>query len=142
MKHGSVSALFIAPTAGAPMQEVEMILALEGQGLNGDRYASGSGSWNKGAQGTRQVTLINGMLFPKAGFTWADTRRNIVTNDVELMYLIGKEFQIGTARMRGIKYCDPCARPSKLAGIEGFREAFMDRGGLVAEVVTTGIIRI
>ncbi len=59
------------------------------------------------------------------------------------MWLIGREFQIGMARFRGVKYCDPCTRPNKLSGRKmNFKETFFDRGGLIAEVVEGGIIKI
>jgi MOSC domain-containing protein YiiM len=44
--------------------------------------------------------------------------------------------------MRGVKYCDPCDRPSKLSGKGNFRDAFHDRGGLVAEILEGGTIKI
>lgn len=143
MPNGSVTALCIAPTAGAPMQLVEVVTAIAGAGLEGDRYASGNGSFNREKTGTRQVTLINVRFFLGSGFSYVDTRRNIVTADVELMWLIGREFRIGEAVMRGVKYCDPCHRPTKLGGLErNFKEEFSDCGGLVAEVLESGIIRV
>ena len=76
-------------------------------------------------------------------FTFRDSRLNMFTHGVELMDLIGKEFVIGQAVFRGLKYCDPCIRPSKLAGIStSFKESFFDRGGLVAEIVSSGSIHI
>ena len=45
--------------------------------------------------------------------------------------------------MRGVKYCDPCTRPSTLLAKEqSFKEKFSDRGGLVAEIIESGIIRV
>ena len=138
---GEVLAIFISPRAGEPMQEVHTVEAIAGAGLRGDRYSTGEGSFNKGTQGRRQVTLINGIFFKDSCFEYGDSRRNIVTMGVELMWLIGREFQIGAARFRGVKYCDPCERPSKLSGKAGFSQEFFDRGGLVAEVIGGGIIR-
>jgi MOSC domain-containing protein YiiM len=89
------------------------------------------------------VTLINGLFFEGSGFAYIDSRRNIVTLGVELMWLIGREFEVGEAKLRGIKYCDPCKRPSKLSGNDrSFEEVFHDRGGLVAEVLVSGIISV
>lgn len=140
--NGTVTAICICPVAGGSMQQVPEVEAITGQGLKGDRYASGEGSFNKGKQGNRQVTLINGIFFEGSGFEYTDSRRNIVTTGVELMWLIGREFQIGTARFRGVKYCDPCTRPSKLSGNErSFKEVFFDRGGLIAEVIEGGAIK-
>jgi len=142
--NGKVVGIYIAKAAGAPMTRVAEVEAIAGAGLKGDRYCTGEGSFNKGARGKRQVTLINEIFVDDDyhNFAHADTRRNIVVAGVELMWLIGKEFQIGTAKMRGVKYCDPCERPSLLADIqESFKEAFSDRGGLIAEVIEGGIIQ-
>ena len=124
------------------MQQVQEVKAIVGQGLEGDRYATGEGSFNKGKLGNRQVTLMNAIFFKESGFEFEDSRRNIFVEGVELMWLIGKEFQIGTARFRGVKYCDPCTRPSTLSGKSiSFKEMFFDRGGLIAEVIEGGDIK-
>jgi len=144
MSNGSILAICICPVAGDPMHEVEKVEAIAGAGLQGDRYCYSKGSFNKGHRGKRQVTLINGAFFQESGFEYVDSRRNIVTLGVELMWLIGREFQLcDTVIMRGIKYCDPCNRPSKLRG-EGksFKDAFHDRGGLVAEILVGGSLWI
>lgn len=141
--NATVVAICISPVAGGEMQEIQKVEAVAGSGLMGDRYADGKGSFNKDNQGKRQVTLINGIFFKDSGFTYTESRRNIVTEGVELMWLIGKEFQIGNARMRGVRYCDPCLRPSKLAGKEkSFKETFFDRGGIIAEILQGGTIKV
>jgi hypothetical protein len=44
---------------------------------------------------------------------------------------------------RGVKYCDPCTRPSKLSGkTKSFKERFFDRGGLIAEIIEGGVITV
>ena len=143
MGKGTVVAICIAPAAGAPLRKVPNVLALAGRGLEGDRYASGNGSFNKGAPGKRQVTLMNHLFCKETGYSLPEMRRNIFTRDVELMWLIGREFTIGEATFRGVKYCDPCERPKNLAGSPvSFQQKFFDRGGLVAEVVVGGLIRV
>ena len=146
MPNGRVIHIFIAPNKDDPMEAVLKVTAETGKGLVGDRYNNGTGSFIKKIQskiGKRQVTLINSNAFAGSGFEPHQTRRNIVTEGVELMWLIGREFKIGEATFRGVKYCDPCKRPSKLAGIErNFAEAFHDRGGLIAEVIEGGVICI
>ncbi len=140
---GTVVAICISPLAGGQMQEIEQVEALAGFGLKGDRYASGEGSFNSGNPGKRQVTLMNGIFFGESGFEYIDSRRNTITFGVELMWLIGREFEVGDALLRGVKYCDPCHRPTKLSGkTRSFQEAFFDRGGLVAEVIRGGLIRV
>ena len=142
MVNGQVVAIFIAPVAGGKMEELPMVEALAGAGLAGDRYAMAEGSFNRKRPGRRQVTLINSIFFQHSNFEYAESRRNIVTQGVELMWLIGREFHIGAARFRGQCYCDPCLRPTRLSGkTEKFLEVFSDRGGLVAEVLEGGMIR-
>jgi MOSC domain-containing protein YiiM len=142
--NGIVRAIFIAPEAGAPMQEQEMVFAVANRGISSDRYGQTAGSFNKGSPGRRQVTLINARFFDNSGYTFAESRRNIVTEGVELNWLSeNREFTIGGAVFRGVKYCDPCERPTKLAGKNiSFREAFRDCGGIIAEVVASGFIRV
>jgi len=138
-----VIGIFICSVAGERMQEVLEVEAIAGAGLKGDRCCAGEGSFNKRKQGKRQVTLINGMFFEGSGFYYPESRRNIVTMDVELMWLIGKEFRIGAAKFRGVKYCDPCNRPNTLCGKEkSFKEAFFDRGGIIAEIIQGGLIKV
>ena len=140
--NGKVVAIFICPDAGEPMRQVQEVEAVAGEGLEGDRYCYARGSFSKLVKGNRQVTLIGARSFTDSGFEYSESRRNIVTENVELMWLIGREFIIGKARMKGVKYCDPCNRPSKLSGKEkSFKEAFFDRGGLVAEILESGLIR-
>ncbi len=143
MPSGKVVCICIGPEASGKMEEVTEVTAEAGNGLVGDRYYDGNGSYNRGKPGKRQVTLMNSMFFKGTIFTYSDSRRNIFTEGVELMDLIGKEFTVGGVTFRGVKYCDPCNRPNTLAGIkESFRDAFFDRGGLVAEIVTSGTIKV
>lgn len=143
MPDGKDVALCICAKAGEPMTEVTEVIAEPGNGLVGDRYYGGNGSWNKGSPGKRQVTLMNAMFFKDTVFKYADSRRNIFTEGVELMDLIGKEFTVGKVTLRGVKYCDPCNRPNQKAGIrESFRDTFLDRGGLIAEIIIGGTIHV
>lgn len=141
--NGTIVEICISPIAGAVMQSVSEVRALAGRDLEGDRYATEEGSFNRGKKGHRQVTLMNAIFFKGSGFEFKESRRNIFVEGVELMWLIGREFQIGTSRFRGVKYCDPCARPSTLSGNSRvFKEVFFDRGGLIAEIIEEGLIKI
>jgi MOSC domain-containing protein YiiM len=131
------------------MEEQQTIKALEGVGLEGDRYALGKGAYSNSKRITiRQVSFIEIEKFNEANneleekFTLAETRRNIVTEGVELNDLVGKEFFVGEVRLLGIELCTPCKRPEKLANKKGFEKAFEGRGGLRAEVMTEGIISV
>ena len=43
MVNGNVVAIFIAPVAGGKMEEVQMVEAIAGAGLAGDRYSMARG---------------------------------------------------------------------------------------------------
>jgi hypothetical protein len=62
--------------------------------LTGDRYSTGAGSFSRKQIGRRQVTLINAIFFKDSGFEYVDSRSNIVTQGVELMWLIGASFRL------------------------------------------------
>jgi len=143
MANGTLFGIYIAPEKGARMQKMNEVQAITGQGLAGDRYALGAGSFNTGRPGRRQVTLVNRIFILDSSFDYADTRRNLVVDGIELMDQIGHEFCIDDVVLRGVKYCDPCVRPGKLAGISAsFQTQFADRGGLIAEIIRGGLVRI
>jgi MOSC domain-containing protein YiiM len=148
-----VIGIFIAPTAGAPMRSVQAAQAIAHAGLEGDRYSTGSGSWNKDRKGKRQISIMDLSAFSEANKRFVVpyhpewTRRNIITDNVDLMSLIGKEFRIGPVKVRGVKYCEPCDRPdvlSKQHGFDrqGFKTAFEKTAGILVEVLNDGIIMV
>ena len=137
---GRVVGLFISPAAGERMQARAMVRALAGQGLEGDRYALGAGSYSRaGRQVARHVSLIAREAMEVANkeltrcglvpFEPDETRRNIVVEDVDVYALLGRRFHIGTVRLRGSDPTRPCHVPSAAAGKAGFKEAYHDRGG-------------
>jgi MOSC domain-containing protein YiiM len=71
-----------------------------------------------------------------------DARRNIVTRGVALNHLVGKEFRVGEAVLRGIRLCEPCQHLVRLTGQEKVLPGLVHRGGLRAQVVKGGVIRV
>lgn len=144
---GRVLSLHIATTAAAPMETFEQVYAVAGRGLESDRYFSGFGSFSKFPGAGRHMTLIEGealdALRQEHGIDLApaQARRNVVTQGVSLNFLVGQEFSIGTVRLRGIRRCDPCAHLEKLT-VPGVRRGLMERGGLRADIVVTGMLRV
>ena len=149
-----VIGIFICPEKGQPMREVEGVKVLAGVGLEGDRYDAGTGTYTGFPNITdrskciRQVTIISRAALDEANkslpspFSPIETRRNILVDHADLLSLIGKEFTIGNVRMRGFEDCAPCKIPGRMANKIGFEEAFAKRGGLRAEILSDGTIRI
>lgn len=150
MIDGQVLAIQIAEAAALPMQPVDEIEAVAGKGLVGDRYASCNGKYPPDEDGNvlpkREVTLIEAEVLAAVAnesgieFTHAQTRRNLLTQDVPLNHLVGKSFSVGEVEMRGVELCEPCAYLEQLH--PGIMKPLIHRGGLRAQVVRSGKIRV
>ncbi|ROZ89399.1 molybdenum cofactor biosysynthesis protein [Gordonia sp. OPL2] len=72
-------------------------------------------------------------------------RRNVVVRGLELDPLRGREFSIdtgdGPVTFRGGRPAHPCSWMDTVAG-EGTRKALIGRGGLRAQPLTSGVLRI
>ena len=69
------------------------------------------------------------------------SRRNIVTRGIALNHLVEQEFRIGDVVLRGTRLCEPCAHMEKLT-VKGAMRGLIHRGGLRAEIVKGGTIRV
>jgi MOSC domain-containing protein YiiM len=150
---GRVVGLFTSPGIGERMQARTVVRALAGRGLEGDRYALGQGSYSRvPRQVARHVSLIGREAIEAANeelgrlglvpFEPDETRRNIVVEGVDVYALLGEDFRIGVVRLRGSDITRPCHVPSAAAGKTGFKEAYHDRGGILAEILSNGLISI
>lgn len=146
--HGKLLAIGIAAEKELPLTSVDSIAAMAGRGLTGDRYAEGKGVGQHGpAKPEQEVTLIEQEAITGAGqeyklaFTHLDTRRNLLTEGVPLNHLVGKTFRVGEVLLRGIELCEPCGHLEKLT-CAGIKRSLIHRGGLRAQIVRSGTIRV
>ena len=146
MATGRVESIYIAAAAQAPTQGVEQAKAVPGRGLEGDRYFLKQGTFFK-PEPSFELTLIEAEAFEAAkrdyqlGLAAGDARRNIVTRDVPLNHLVGKEFRVGDVRVRGIRLCEPCDHLQRLTGAPVIK-SLRHRGGLRAQILSEGVIRV
>jgi MOSC domain-containing protein YiiM len=128
------------------MEAHEEVAAVAGSGLVGDRYATAAGTFSGNPGGGREVTLIAREGIDAANAEGVDidaseTRRNLVTEGIDLGELIGRTFAVGDAILRGVRDCPPCkyleekTRPGVRVGLER-------RGGLRADIVRDGVIHV
>ncbi|MFL5383508.1 MAG: MOSC domain-containing protein [Longimicrobiaceae bacterium] len=146
MDDGRVEAIFLAGERGAPRTAVREVRAVAGMGLEGDRYFGMRRTGGRKRQYERQVTLIeaeavDAVSAAGAAFAPGDARRNLVTRGVSLNDLVGRTFRVGGARLRGVERCDPCVRLTRLT-YQGVERDLRDRGGLRAEILEGGDIRV
>ncbi len=146
MMNGTVESIYIASVAAGPPQNVSQAVAIPGSGLEGDRYALKLGTFYK-PKPDFELTLIEAEAVEalrrdyQVDLSVGDARRNIVTRDVPLNHLVGKEFAIGEVRIRGIRLCEPCDHLQRLTG-KPVIKGLMHRGGLRAQILTQGTIRV
>jgi MOSC domain-containing protein YiiM len=146
MWNGTVESIHIASTAEGPPQSVPQAMAVPGSGLDGDRYALKLGTFYKPAP-DHELTLIEAEAIEALRRDYyvelaaGEARRNIVTRNVPLNHLVGKEFAIGEVRIRGIRLCEPCDHLQKVTR-KPVIEGLLHRGGLRAQILTQGTIRV
>jgi len=144
---GEVVSIHISPEAEGAMRSIGTVRAVPGRGLEGDRYFRAAGTYSNRPGTGREVTLIELEAIEamardnEVQITPGDARRNVVTRGVALNHLVGREFRVGGVRLRGVRLCEPC---SHLEGLtrRGVLDGLVHRGGLRAQILTEGEIRV
>jgi len=139
---GMVESIWIASSAGEPVQALDLAQALVGRGLEGDRHVLGTGTFPSGLPGSA-LTLIAAEVCesfdPLLGPN--EHRRNVVTRGIDLNGLIGREFMIGGVRCLGMRLCEPCVVVERYATRPVLR-ALVHRGGLRTDILEDGQIKV
>jgi MOSC domain-containing protein YiiM len=148
MWQGNVESLHIVAEKSQPMATVEAVQAVAGQGLDGDRYATGKGTYSEFPEEGRQITLFeqetlealrrdhNITLEPH------QTRRNVITRGVPLNHLVGRQFLVGAVLLEGTRLNKPCQYFEDLLGIKSLFKSLIHRSGLNCRILTGGEIRV
>ena len=144
---GIVVALFTVDRRAAPMEKVDQLYALAGRGIEGDRYFLGTGTYSKKPEPGRQVTLIKSEVLEslknklEINVKPEESRRNILTQGIEINDLIGTEFYVGTVRLRAHRITQPCLYLEKLLDQPGLYKELWDNGGISCEILSDGVIK-
>jgi MOSC domain-containing protein YiiM len=100
--------IFIRSERGAPPLEQDRIEVVAGAGIRGDRY------FDAHDEPGQNITFIEAeeieAFAKRTGLkvNASCTGRNIVTRGVLLNKLVGKVFEVGGLRFRGVELCEPC----------------------------------
>jgi MOSC domain-containing protein YiiM len=147
MKPGSVLSIQIAPNGTDKLRKIEQVNAIEGMGLEGDRYYNRTGTYSDKHDESREATFIESESLDALAKDYnielegTESRRNISTKGVALNHLVGKEFKVGEAVFRGVRLCEPCTHLEEVSG-KPARKGLIHRGGLRAQIVKSGLIRV
>lgn len=135
----------MAPRGGAKPERVEEARALEGRGLEGDRYSEGTGHWSRFGRAC-EVTIVEAedleAMEREAGVRVmnGEHRRNVVVRGLDLRALRRKRFRIGETVLEYQKPCSICRHVERLTE-PGMTEALRGRGGICARVIEGRTIR-
>jgi MOSC domain len=148
--NGSVEAIVLGPTAERALRSVETARAEAGRGLEGDRYFEHRGTFSSTHSRGHDLTLIEGEVLDQVSLPGGrlepeEARRNIITRGVDLNGLVGKPFRVGDIECFGQRLCEPCAHLERLTrrvGKPGSLRALIHKGGLRADVLSDGEIRV
>jgi MOSC domain-containing protein YiiM len=138
---GRVESIYLGAEAEVPLDAVPEARVVEGRGLEGDRYFDGAGTFSDWPGDGRHVTLVEREALDDVGLDGAAARRNVVTSGIGLNDLVGRTFSVGEVVLRGTRLCEPCAHLEGLTRPGVLRE-LVHRGGLRADVVSGGVIRV
>lgn len=141
----TVIAIQLRKERGEPLVAVQEARAVPGRGLEGDRRFDASPAIQ--AKPGTAITLIeqeqvDGYVQRTGNaFTALESRRNLVTRGIDLNALVGKTFKVGEVELRGDRLCQPCGHLEDLCHAD-MRKELHDRGGLRADVLSEGVIRV
>ena len=144
---GTVESIFIAAEAEGATRALAEGRAVAGQGLEGDRYFAGDGTFFEERKPGQDITLIEAEAIERLAnedgieLRPGDARRNVVTRGIGLNDLVGRRFTVGEIECVGQRLCDPCSHLERLT-TPGVLKGLANRGGLRADVVTGGRIAV
>lgn len=130
------------PAGEHPIVEVEEIECVAGRGIRGDRFFD----FEENYRG--QITFFSQEVFDAmcaelrlAGKAPTLSRRNVIVAGADLNSLVGREFDVQGVHFRGTAECAPCYWMDTAFG-PGAERFLKNRGGLRAQVLTSGILRV
>ena len=136
-----VEGIYVSEKARRLPVSVDSARLVAGQGLEGDRYFLGKGSFSHWHGTGRALTLVEAEALEDVGLSFAAARRNVVTRGVDLNALVGVRFRVGEVECVGRRLCEPCRHLERLEG-DGLMRSLAGRGGLRADVLGEGLVTV
>ena len=139
---GKVIEIGISSSKGKAIQKVEKAKVFKGKGLLNDR------KFKENNQKQCQLTLIeieNINSFndkSNTGILPLNFRRNIITKNIRLNNLVGKEFFVGNVKLKAHDLCRPCKYLQDKLGQQNLVKELLYKGGLRCEILTDGEISV
>jgi MOSC domain-containing protein YiiM len=132
---GVVEGIFFGAVDEGPLEAADTVQVKTGAGIEGDRY------------GDTDITLFEAEaiedLKTNTGIELkpSEIRRNVMTRGISLNDLLGHRIRVGEVEAVVTELCHPCSHLQKLTQ-PGVLRGLVNRGGLNADVVSGGAIRV
>jgi hypothetical protein len=144
---GLVEHMHLCDAASRPMQPAAVLRLVAGEGVDGDRYRRGTGTYSPKPEPGRQVTLFEAETLEAIardhGVALAphEHRRNVTVRGVPLNHLVGRRFHLGAALLEATRLSVPCLYLEELLGKKVFKP-MLNRSGLNCRILQGGEVRI
>lgn len=146
MWKGELLAIHTAKEGRAPMEAHLSAELIAGQGIAGDRYATGRGHYSNFPD-IREVTLIETETLEalrrdhQTELSPDEHRRNLTTRDVPLNHLVGRRFRVGSVLLEGGRLNTPCRYLELVTG-KTVNDILIHRSGLNCRILESGKIHV
>jgi MOSC domain-containing protein YiiM len=131
---GAVEGITLVVDSSGATRVVDAVDASAGGGLDGDYHSDLTLIASESLEGLRADTGIE--------LTGEQSRRNVLTRGIDLNALVGRRFAVGDAEAVGVELAEPCTKLQRISGERGVLRGLVHRGGLRADVVSGGRIRV
>ncbi|MDO6484444.1 MOSC domain-containing protein [Shimia thalassica] len=146
MWQGKLLHIHTTPAVREPMIAQQTAQLIEGVGVEGDRYALGTGKYSAFPD-IREVTLIEieTLIALKRDhdidLAPEEHRRNLTTENTPLNHLVGKRFWVGENLLEGGRLNTPCRYLDLVTG-KSVNDILVHRSGLNCYIVKGGQINV
>ena len=145
----TLHAIIIGEKAKEPLHYIQQANAVEGKGLEGDRYFYKQGTFNKPqlSQDVREISILPYEALEEcntrlnSSLDFLDLRRNLIIKNFDPLLLENKIFTIGTARFCIVRTCPPCRYLSRLLD-EDMMTGLKYIGGYRAVIIQSGLLHV
>jgi MOSC domain-containing protein YiiM len=131
---GVVEAITLVLDETGATRTVESVDAEPGRGLDGDYHSDLTLIAAEALEGLREDTGIE--------LTGERSRRNVLTRGIDLNALVGRHFRVGGVEALGLELAEPCTKLQRISGEPGVLRGLVHRGGLRADVLSSGRITV
>lgn len=148
-----VESIHVSEGSMRPMLSKRSVKLIPGVGVEGDRYATGQGTYEAFKEPGRQLTVISGDSAeasicglprrPAGGV--GDLRRNVVVTGMTAAALndsVGHNLKLGNCVVLVHRRCVPCMYNERLNSSPGLMEAAWEAGGVNCEILRGGDLSV